>query len=55
MIAKDELEDYISISTEIDELIEIAKDKKPHEVVAKMKIIVPEFVSLNSEYQSLDN
>lgn len=55
MIAKDEQEDYISISTEIDELIEIAKDKKPHEVVAKMKIIVPEFVSLNSEYQSLDN
>lgn len=55
MIAKDELDDYISISSEIDELIQIAKNKKPNDVVAKMKVIVPEFVSLNSEFESLDN
>jgi hypothetical protein len=46
--------DYSSFSNEIDALIAIAKSHDFKTVVAKMKSIVPEFLSMNSEYNELD-
>lgn len=39
----------------IDELIQLAKQRSKNEIVAKMKEIVPEYISKNSEFQMLDN
>ena len=42
------------ISDEISVLINYAENFDNHKLVSQMKIIVPEFKSLNSEYESLD-
>jgi hypothetical protein len=54
MIAKDRWHDYEEVKESIMELISITKKYSNQEVVAQMKIIVPEYKSLNSEYQTLD-
>lgn len=46
---------YEEVSRDIDELIEISKRYDNMATVAKMKAIVPEYISNNSVYESLDN
>ena len=55
MIAKVETYDYETISNAILELIELAKTQNKNDIVKKMKAIVPEFVSMNSDFQKFDN
>ena len=50
MIAKDTCADYEDLFTKVDELILIANKNNKIELVAKMKEIVPEFLSMNSHY-----
>ena len=45
---------FSDISKEIDKLIELAKDDDDMKTVAKMKAIVPEYISNHSTYESLD-
>ncbi|MGV3697938.1 polysaccharide biosynthesis protein [Flavobacterium sp.] len=54
MIAQDSWDDYEDVKESISELISILKKNSSLEVVAQMKKIVPEFKSMNSEYQTLD-
>jgi len=53
-IAQDPIDDFEEMSKSISELIEIAKKHSNDKVVEKMKKIVPEYISMNSEYQILD-
>jgi FlaA1/EpsC-like NDP-sugar epimerase len=46
--------DYQKVAKEIDELIEISKQYDDMATVRKMKEIVPEYKSNNSEYEKLD-
>ena len=43
-----------SIEKEIDELIQLFGTQDNHKLVAKMKSLVPEYVSNNSEFEKLD-
>jgi len=54
MIAKIETYDYDSVSGAINELIETARRENKNEIVRKMKGIVPEFLSMNSDFETLD-
>jgi 23S rRNA A1618 N6-methylase RlmF len=54
MIAEVREYDYDFVRTEIDDLISISKTNDNMTIVAKMKQIVPEFLSQNSEYEVLD-
>jgi FlaA1/EpsC-like NDP-sugar epimerase len=54
VIAEDICTDYSSLSKEIDDLIVMAKFSDKISVVSKMKSIVPDFISMNSEYNQLD-
>ena len=54
MIAQDNYSDFEEVKESIVELIGITKKHSNLEVVAQMKRIVPEFKSMNSEYQTLD-
>lgn len=54
MIALDNYGDFEEVKESIAELIAITKKYSSLEVVAQMKKIVPEFKSMNSEYQTLD-
>jgi len=54
MIAQDNFDDFESVNTIISELIQTAERKSNQEVVMLMKKIVPEFKSMNSEFQALD-
>lgn len=54
LIAKVIKYDFSTIYTQIDDLIKLAKNHFNVETVAKMKEIVPEFVSNNSVYEKLD-
>jgi FlaA1/EpsC-like NDP-sugar epimerase len=53
-IAQEEMENYENISEMIDNLIQISNQFSNNEIVAKMKIIVPEFKSMNSNFECLD-
>ena len=53
-IAQEEMENYENISEMIDNLIQISNQFSNNEIVAKMKIIVPEFKSMNSDFECLD-
>lgn len=46
--------DFAEVEKHVDELIEISNRYDAMEIVAKMKEIVPEYVSNNSEYSVLD-
>ena len=54
LIAKVKEYDWENISKEITSLIELFKHQNNEEIVKKMKQIVPEFISKNSVYESLD-
>ena len=54
LIAQDEIVDFESISVDVVDLIIAAQKKSNLEIVAQMKKIVPEFISMNSEFESLD-
>jgi FlaA1/EpsC-like NDP-sugar epimerase len=54
MIAKVATSDYNKLSEEISILIDYAKRFDTHKIVSQMKVIVPEFKSMNSKYETLD-
>ncbi|NQY05464.1 MAG: polysaccharide biosynthesis protein, partial [Flavobacteriaceae bacterium] len=54
MIAKVEASQYNKLSEEISILIDYAKRYDTHKIVSQMKVIVPEFKSMNSKYEALD-
>lgn len=54
LIVKDICTDYALVSKEIDAIIELSKVADNKEIVSKMKCIVPEFISMNSEYNELN-
>jgi len=53
-IAKVKEYDFNQVSSEIDQLIELAKSFDEMSIVRKMKEIVPEYISQNSVYSMLD-
>ncbi len=55
MISQDESHHHKELNNSIDLLINIAKEKPNSVIVTKMKKIVPEYKSLNSVYEALDN
>ena len=55
MIAKESCTDCDLLFTQVEELIAIATKNDKIELVAKMKELVPEFVSMNSHFEQLDN
>ena len=54
MIAKVETYSHLEINKHIHELINIAKEEDKNIIVKKMKDIVPEFISMNSDYEIFD-
>jgi len=46
---------YEAVATDIEELIQLNKNQDDEAIVNKMKEIVPEFISKNSQYEYLDN
>lgn len=54
LIAQDEITDFESISMDVIDLILAAQKKSNLQIVSQMKKIVPEFISMNSEFESLD-
>ena len=47
--------EFDAISLKVEDLIKTATTYQPHDIAYKMKGIVPEFKSLNSEFSVLDN
>jgi FlaA1/EpsC-like NDP-sugar epimerase len=54
MIAKVKSYPFDFVSGEIDELVDLFNSQNNEAIVTKMKKIVPEFLSKNSEYERLD-
>lgn len=54
MIAKVESYSHLEINNHIHQLIAIAKEEDKNAIVKKMKDIVPEFLSMNSDYEIFD-
>ncbi len=54
MIAQELCDEFEVVGTEIDELIRKTQSFDKKEIVAQMKKIVPEFRSMNSEFEALD-
>lgn len=54
MIAQEEYENFDSLKLNLSELIVSANNYNADEVVARMKLIVPEYISMNSTYELLD-
>jgi FlaA1/EpsC-like NDP-sugar epimerase len=54
MIAKVRTYDFISVNEQVEELIEAARKHYLMPTVARMKKLVPEFISKNSSYEELD-
>lgn len=54
MIAKVETYSHLEINKHIHQLINIAKEEDKNAIVKKMKDIVPEFISMNSDYEIFD-
>lgn len=54
MIAQDTIDDFEDVRMAIAELIATAQKKSSQEIVTLMKKLVPEFKSMNSEFQVLD-
>lgn len=55
MIGQDRTDNFAEIEAVVSELIEIAKISDKEDVVMTMKKIVPEFKSMNSIFETLDN
>ncbi|WP_157505057.1 polysaccharide biosynthesis protein [Flavobacterium tegetincola] len=54
MIAQEDMEDFVALNTAVNELITEAECYTINEIVVKMKTIVPEFKSMNSDFVLLD-
>lgn len=54
MIAQEQHDDSENLFETIDDLIETANTYSNTEIVSKMKVIVPEFISMNSDFVTLD-
>lgn len=54
MIAQELQEEFENLHYDIDDLITIANSFSNDEIVTKMKKIVPEFISMNSNFELLD-
>ena len=54
MIAQEEMEDFVYLNSAVDQLIAEAECYTSTEIVVKMKAIVPEFKSMNSDFVVLD-
>ncbi len=54
MIAKVESYDYATVNNDIEELIQLASKQNKNAIVKKMKEIVPEFLSMNSQFAQFD-
>ena len=54
MIAEDTIDDFEDVKIAVAELIATAQKKSSQDIVTVMKRIVPEFKSMNSEFQILD-
>ena len=54
MIAEDFCDDFEEVKEKIMELLLITKKSSNTEIVAQMKKIVPEFISMNSVFETLD-
>ena len=54
MIGVDKIEDYEFINIKIEKIIKSSEKLKNDKVVAKLKELIPEFISNNSSYQRLD-
>ena len=54
MIGIDKVQDYEFINLKIEKIIKSSEKLKNDKVVAKLKELIPEFISNNSSYQSLD-
>lgn len=54
MVAQEVFDDFICLGHQVDDLIITASGYLVEEVVFKMKQIVPEFISMNSEFATLD-
>jgi FlaA1/EpsC-like NDP-sugar epimerase len=55
VIAEEIVENHHEIRVEITALIHQMHDASTNEIVVQMKKIVPEFISMNSEFETLDN
>ena len=55
MIAKVREYDFPTIEKEITDLIDLFKLQNNEIIVKKMKDIVPEYISANSQFEKLDN
>jgi len=54
MIAQEQMEDFEQLNAAVAELIAEAQGYNTTEIVIKMKAIVPEFISMNSDFVLLD-
>lgn len=54
MIAQEEFEDFDNLKSNLSGLIDAANNYNAEDVVARMKLIVPEYISMNSSYELLD-
>eukprot|EP00919_Chromeraceae_sp_WS-2016_P029953 GHVR01071160.1.p1 GENE.GHVR01071160.1~~GHVR01071160.1.p1 ORF type:complete len:167 (-),score=20.44 GHVR01071160.1:246-674(-) len=54
MIAKVDNCSHTEINKDVNELFILAKEDNKNEIVKKMKDIVPEFLSMNSDYEVFD-
>ena len=54
MIAQEPMHDFEKLNIDMDDLIAEANKYSINEVVLKMKEIVPEFISMNSDFVLLD-
>jgi FlaA1/EpsC-like NDP-sugar epimerase len=54
-VAQEIIGDYNLVDTEISELIKTAHFQNSNTIVSKMKSLVPEYISMNSTFETLDN
>lgn len=54
MIAQEEYDDFDNLKSNLEGLIEAANNYHADDVVTRMKVIVPEYISMNSSYELLD-
>lgn len=54
LIARDVIKDFDFVSKKINKIIEAALHHDDHSVVTKMKSLIPEFISKNSDFECLD-
>jgi FlaA1/EpsC-like NDP-sugar epimerase len=55
LIAQELIDKFLEVNLLIQELIQVANQYDNNQIVTKMKFLVPEFKSMNSRYETLDN